>query len=335
MTTTEDATAAPRKGRRRRRANPDGSMSLFDHLRELQRRLFRSAVAIVVGSAIGWYFYQPIFSWLHQPLNPVIEQARAEGRPITLAVTGVTDAFTLQLKISLAVGVILALPVWLYQLWRFVAPGLKGNEKRWAYGFAAAATPLFLGGVALGYAVMPKMLEVLLGFTPQSVANIISVDFYLSFVLQILLFFGFGALVPLLLVMLNFAHVLSARRFIGWWRSIVVGCFIFAAVATPTGDPITMTLVAGPVLGLMIIAGVIMAINDGRRARRDRTVGYAQWADDQISPLPEAITDPTDPWAEDLTDAAVPAYGTPAAGTHPAPAEPSAPPGFVDGDDIT
>lgn len=301
-------------------------MSLFDHLRELQRRLFRAALAILVGSVIGWIYYAPIFDWLHRPMDPVIEAAKAQGRPITLAVTGVTDAFTLQLKISLAVGVIIALPVWLYQLWRFIAPGLKNNERKWAYGFAAAATPLFLGGIALGYAVMPRMLEVLLGFTPASVANIISVDFYLSFVLQILLFFGFGALVPLLFVMLNFAHILSARRFMGWWRSIVVGSFVFAAVATPTGDPVTMTLVALPVLGLMVIAAVIMAINDGRRARRDRSVGYAQWADDETSPLPERIEDPAEDWA---SGADVGATGL-ADGAVTGP-EPRAP----DGDDIT
>lgn len=326
MTTTEDATT-PRRKRRRRQPNPDGSMSLFDHLRELQRRLFRSALAIFVGSAVGWAFYTPIFSWLHAPMDPVIAEAKAQGRPITLAVTGVTDAFTLQLKISLAVGVILALPVWLYQLWRFIAPGLKHNERRWAYGFAAAATPLFLAGIALGYAVMPKMLEVLLGFTPASVANIISVDFYLSFVLQILLFFGFGALVPLLFVMLNFAHVLSARRFIGWWRSIVVGSFVFAAVATPTGDPITMSLVAVPVLGLMVIAGVVMAINDGRRARRDQTAGYAQWGDDETSPMPERIEEPMDEWADSPADLG--------ASGRPESTGAGLPPHMPDGDDIT
>lgn len=328
MTTTEDATTPGRKSRRGRRANPDGSMSLFDHLRELQRRLFRSALAIMVGTAIGWVYYPPIFDWLHRPMDPVIETAKAQGRPITLAVTGVTDAFTLQLKISLAVGVIIALPVWLYQLWRFIAPGLKGKERRWAYGFAAAATPLFLGGIALGYAVMPKILEVMLGFTPATVANIISVDFYLSFVLQILMFFGFGALVPLMFVMLNFAHVLSARRFLGWWRSIIVGSFIFAAVATPTGDPVTMTLVAGPVLGLMVIAGVIMAINDGRRARRDRRVGYAQWADDQTSPMPETIDDLDDGWTDAPTADVTAAHRQEYTASDLAPRPP-------DGDDIT
>ncbi|HEY7858544.1 MAG TPA: twin-arginine translocase subunit TatC [Candidatus Nanopelagicales bacterium] len=328
MTTTEDATTPPRKGRRGRRGNPDGSMSLLDHLRELQRRLFRSALAILIGAAVGWAYYTPIFDWLHRPMDPVIEQAKAEGRPITLAVTGITDAFTLQLKISLAVGLILALPVWLYQLWRFIAPGLKGNERRWAYGFAAAATPLFLGGIALGYAVMPKILEVMLGFTPATVENIISVDFYLSFVMQILLFFGFGALVPLLFVMLNFAHVLSARRFLGWWRSIIVGAFVFAAVATPTGDPVTMTLVAGPVLGLMVIAGVIMAINDGRRARRDRSVGYAQWADDETSPMPETIEDPVDSWPDASTADVTTAHQRDDTASDLAPPTP-------DGDDIT
>jgi sec-independent protein translocase protein TatC len=283
MTTTAEGPAA--KGRRKPPRNSEGAMSLFDHLRELQSRLFKAAIAVAIGTAIGWIFYTQLFDLIRAPLDPLLNQLKSDNKNVTLAVTGITDAFTLQLKISLAAGVVLALPVWLFQLWRFIAPGLKNNERKWAYGFVAAATPLFLGGIALGYAIMPKMLNVFLGFTPDKVANIISVDYYLSFVLQILLFFGVGCLIPLVFVMLNFAGIMTGKRFLGWWRGLIIGTFVFAAVATPTGDPVTMSLVALPLLTLVATAAVIMLLNDGRRSRRDRRLGYGQWTDDELSPL--------------------------------------------------
>ena len=167
-------------------------------------------------------------------------------------------------------GLVLSAPVWLYQLWRFVTPGLHRNERRWAVGFAAVATPLFLAGVALAYTVLPYGLQILLGFTPENVENIVSVDRYLSFFIRTILVFGVGFLVPLLLVLLNFAGVLPGRQLLGWWRWIIIIVIVFAAVATPTGDPINLMLLAGPILVLVMIAVGIALLNDKRRARRTR-----------------------------------------------------------------
>ncbi len=282
-------------GRRSRRsASGDGAMPLFEHLREFQTRLFRAVLGILIGAAIAWAFYDPIFNFVYAPFNDVVGAARSQGKEITLAVNGVTDAFTLKLKIVMVAGLVMSLPIWLFQLWRFLAPGLKGGEKKWAYGFVIAATPLFLFGAAVAYRTMPSLLDLMLGFTPEHVANIINVNDYLTFIIQIMLFFGVGALIPLIFVMLNFAGLLRGRTLVRHWRWLIIGCLTFAAVATPTPDPFTMLLVATPFMVIVLVAVLIMLINDKRRSRRERREGAGQWADEEASSLPALIVDPTD-----------------------------------------
>lgn len=262
-------------------------MPLTDHLRELRNRLVKSGITIGVGMVVGWIYYPQIFAWISAPFDSIIAEAKADGHEITLALTGVADPFVLQIQLSAVTGVVLAAPIWLYQLWRFITPGLHGNERRWAIGFAAAATPLFAAGVALAYVVLPYGLQVLFGFTPDGVENIVSVDKYLSFFIRTVLIFGVGFLVPLLLVLLNFASVLSGRRLIGWWRWIILIVLLFAAVATPTGDPINLMLLAVPILILVVIAVGVCLLNDRRRARKRRADGvdYSTLDDDEASPL--------------------------------------------------
>lgn len=260
-------------------------MTLAEHLRELRTRVFRSVVAIVIGTVIGWIFYQQIFDFLSQPINDVVNQAREQGREVTLTITDVAGAFTLQLKISLIAGVILASPVWIYQLWRFVTPGLHKHERRWGLVFAGIATPLFLAGVAMAYLVLPGALEILFDFTPDNVANFLPVDAYLSFFTRLVLVFGVGFLTPLLIVGLNLFGVLTGKTLLAWWRGIIFGVFVFAALATPTADPVNLLLLAAPVLLLVGAALIFCFINDKRRARKAPDEDYSQWADDETSPL--------------------------------------------------
>jgi sec-independent protein translocase protein TatC len=193
------------------------------------------------------------------------------------------------MQVAAVAGVVLSAPVWLYQLWRFVTPGLHRNERRWALGFAAIATPLFGAGVLLAYIVLPFGLQILFGFTPAGVENIVSVDRYLSFFLRTILVFGVGFLLPLMLVLLNFAGILSGARLISWWRWIIFAVFIFSAVATPTGDPINLLLLAGPLMLLVVIAVGVCVLNDRRRARkRAGDPNFSEFDDDEISPLDEA-----------------------------------------------
>jgi sec-independent protein translocase protein TatC len=264
-------------------------MPLTGHLRELRSRLVKSAIAIALGMVAGWIYYSQIFAWLSAPFNSVIEQARAEGRDVTLALTGVADPFVLQLQIAAVAGLVFSSPIWLYQLWRFITPGLHRHEKRWSVAFVAVAVPLFGAGVFLAYKVLPLGLQILFGFTPDNVENIVSVDKYLSFFIRMILIFGAGFLAPLILVALNFAGILPGRKLLSWWRWIIFITCLFAAVATPTGDPINLLLLAVPVLFLLAIAVMICLLNDRRRQRRRKSSGeidYEELDDDEISPLP-------------------------------------------------
>jgi sec-independent protein translocase protein TatC len=259
-------------------------MPLREHLAELRTRVLISALAIAACSVVGWVFFDQIFAWITGPFVEVVAQAQAEGKNVQLALTGVTDPFVLQIKVAAVSGVVIASPIWLFQLWRFVTPGLHRNERAWSLGFVAIATPLFLSGVALAYLFLPQALGFLFGFTPDDVSNIIDVTRYLNFFLRTILVFGVGFLLPLLAVLLNLAGVLSAEAFIGAWRWMVVGVFVFAAMATPDGSPLTMTVLALPILALLGVAMLVAWLNDRRRRRAD---SFADIPDDEPSPLPE------------------------------------------------
>lgn len=263
----------------RRPAN-DGAMPLAEHLRELRTRLIRSLLAVAAGMVVAWSFYAPLFALLRKPFDSVM------GQHVTLALTGVADPFTLQIQVSAVGGVVLAAPIWLYQLWRFITPGLLAHERRWALGFVGTAVPLMAFGAWLAYTVMPIGLQVLFGFTPEGVQNIVGVDRYLSFFFRMLFVFAVGFLSPLLLVLLNFAGVLRGRTLLRSWRGIVMGTVVFGAVATPTGDPVNLLLLSGPILLLLFGAIGVTLLNDRRRRRKGLLVDYDAWADDEQSPLP-------------------------------------------------
>lgn len=265
---------------------PAGAMTLGEHLRELRSRLVKSLLAIGAGMVVGWIFYDQIFALLSEPIEQVITQAQSEGRDVQVVILGVTDPFTLQLKISAVAGIILAAPIWLYQLWRFITPGLHRHERRTAYLFVAASLPLFLAGIVVAYLVLPKGLDLLFGFTPANVGNYVEVNRYLSFFLRTALVFGIGFLAPLVIVALNMVGVLSGKRLRSWWRGMIFGVFVFAAVATPSGDPITLMVLALPMLVLIGGAIAFAMLNDRRRARNGAEPDYETFDDDETSPLP-------------------------------------------------
>lgn len=257
----------------------DGAMPLAEHLRELRSRIIKSLIAIVLGMTVAWIGYARLFAVLRKPFDTVM------GDTATLALTGVADPFTLQIQVSAVGGVVLASPVWLYQLWRFITPGLLRNERRWTGIFVGIAVPLMGLGVWLAYTVMPIGLQVLFGFTPEGVQNIVGVDRYLGFFFRMLLVFGVGFLTPFILVLLNLADLVRGRTLIKSWRGIVMGTMVFGAVATPTGDPVNLLLLSGPILVLMFGAIGIALLNDRRRRRKGLLVDFDQWDDNQQSPI--------------------------------------------------
>lgn len=279
--TKSQARQAKRELKQRNRSE----MPLGNHLRELRARVLRSVLAIIIGTIIGWIYYDQIFELLAQPITHVVDQARAEGRDVQLVISGVAQAFTLKLQIASLAGVIIASPIWIYQLWRFVTPGLKPQERRWSMIFVVLAVPLFLLGVVLSYLVLPRALEVLFEFTPDGVANYLGIDTYLSFFTRVVLIFGVGFLTPLLIVGLNIFGVLTGKTLLSWWRVIIFGVFVFAAIATPTGDPVTMLQLALPILILVSIALGFCFLNDRRRARNSTEPDYDQWDDNELSPI--------------------------------------------------
>jgi sec-independent protein translocase protein TatC len=259
-------------------------MTLLEHLRELRGRLFKAVLSIVVVAIGAAFFYNELFHLLTDPFNETVDRLAAERElDAQLTINDVAGPFMLQLKISLVAGLVIASPVWLWQLWAFVVPGLHSHERKWSMLFAAVAGPLFMAGVLLGYYVLPKGIGILLDFTPQDVSNLIEVDRYLSFILRMLLVFGVAFEIPLFVVMLNLAGVVSGRA-LGRARPwIVLGTFIFAAVATPSTDPISMLFLAAPMTVLFLVSEMIARLID--RRRRSREPSYDDLDDDEASDI--------------------------------------------------
>jgi sec-independent protein translocase protein TatC len=258
-----------------------GRMPLVEHLRELRNRVFKGVLAILVLTVAAWFFYEPLFDVLVLPYQEGIADLTSEELDQRLVQNSITGPFTLRLKICGLAALVLASPVWLYQAWAFIMPGLHRHERKWTLIFAAVAGPLFMAGVALGYFVLPKGIEVLLSFTEPGVNNFIEVSTYLSFTLRMLLAFGIAFEIPLFVILLNLAGVVSAQQLAHARRWIVLVAFIFAAIATPSADPFSMMALAVPMTLLFLASEAIAHLVDRRRARR----GYAGLADDQASPL--------------------------------------------------
>jgi len=264
----------------RRKRSPDGRMSLGDHLRELRRRFVIAAAAIVVGSVLGWVEYNWLFTQIMAPLRKL---AAERGGLVNINFGGITQPFTVQLQGAMFVGVIVASPVWLFQVWGFIVPGLTRREKRTAMAFVGAAVPLFLAGCLLATKIVPTAVEILIGFTPQGAANLPDAALYLTFVTRFILAFGLAFLLPVFLVGLNVAHILPARVMLKGWRVAVLLIFVFAAMMTPTPDAWTMLALALPMVGLFYMAVGVSLLLDRRRARNEPE--WAKLADDEASPL--------------------------------------------------
>jgi sec-independent protein translocase protein TatC len=263
----------------------DGSMTLIEHVRELRSRLFIASIGLVVGLIVGFMVAKMVFNILDRPYCSLpSSQVFRDGRyQCNFLVLGVGDSLGVRLKIALWIGLFIGSPVWLYQLWAFVAPGLHRHERKWAYIFVAIAAPLFVGGGVLAYFMifhsLPWIMEAgVLGQPTQ-----LELSSYLSFMTNMILLFGLGFEFPLLLMMLNFTGVVTGRKLLGWWRIVVFLCFAFAAIATPDPGPFGMTALAGAMSLLYFVAVAVAFINDRRKGRGKEM--YAGLDDDQLSPL--------------------------------------------------
>jgi sec-independent protein translocase protein TatC len=282
---------------RRRSKDPEGRMPLREHLRELRTRLLKALLAIFVLAVAGWFLYDPLFHALQAPL----QEASARGHHAEVNFNRIGAAFNLKIQISIYLGIIMASPVWLYQLWAFVVPGLTRREKRYALAFVGVSVPLFLAGLYLAWLVLPNAVKFLTDFTPKDAVNYITADEYLTFVTKIMLAFGVAFLVPVFLVALNVAGVLASRSMMKAWRIAVFLIFLFAAIASPTPDAGTMIALATPMVGLYFAAVGVAWLNDRRRQRQDP---FAALSDDEASPLDDG--DPLDLVGDDPDDGSGP-----------------------------
>jgi sec-independent protein translocase protein TatC len=251
-------------------ATPDGGrMPLIEHLRELRRRVVKSSIAVMVGFGIGWTFYNPIIAKLAEPVCD-LKKAQAEGAAScgSLYINGVLGPLNLQIKVALLTGVIIMAPIWLYQLWAFIAPALHRKEKRNSVAFFAAATPFFAAGATLGYFILPVAIRVLFGFTPSALENLVKFDDYLDFVLRVILLFGIAFELPVFLVTFNAIGFLSGQAILRPWRAWIFGITLFIAGFTPSADPLSMLLLAIPLISLYFMAGGIALLNDRRRSKK-------------------------------------------------------------------
>jgi sec-independent protein translocase protein TatC len=271
----------------------DGKMALADHLRELRARLLRSALVIIVAVVAAFFFYNQLFDLILNPYNQarVMLGKRVVSEPV---ISGVGGPLMLQLKICGLAGLICSSPYWLLQIWGFIVPGLHQNEKRWTKLFAAVAGPLFFVGVGVGYYVLPKGLQVLISFTPGKLVNLVEFGEYFTFITRMLLVFGVAFEIPLFVVLLNLAGVVSGRSLARHRPWIIVGTFIFAAIATPSTDPFSMLMLAIPMSVLFIISEIVARLVD-RRRRRTRP-SYDHLDDEEQS----EIEDVEDVWRSDV-----------------------------------
>ena len=262
----------------------DGTRALADHLRELRARVLRSVLVVTLGMVLGLFFFD-------QLLDLVLEPYQAAAQKLTGEVTtkayikGAGGPLLLHFKLAGIAGVVATSPYWLYQIWAFILPGLHSHERKWSRVFVAVAGPLFVLGVAVGYYVLPRGLEVLIGFTPGKLENLVEFGEYFSFFTRMLLVFGIAVEIPLFVVLLNLAGIVRGKALADHRPWIIIGVFVFAAIATPSTDPFSMLMLALPMTVLFFVSELVTRGIDRRRDRAARDVLGGDVGDDEVSRL--------------------------------------------------
>jgi sec-independent protein translocase protein TatC len=258
----------------------DGRMVLSDHLRELRARILKVVLTLIVALVVALFFFDPLFDFVYGPYQDA-QKSLPQGSSFATT-SGAGGGLMLYLKLCGFAALIGTSPIWLYQIWAFILPGLHPNERRWSYIFVAVAGPLFLVGVVLGFVTLPKGLQVLIGLNPEGITNLVDFNEYLQFFFRTLLVFGLAFEIPVFVIMLNRAGVVKGRTLARYRPWIVIAIFVFAAVATPSTDPFTMTFMAVPMVVLYFVSEVLARVHDNRRERERPFAGLSP---DEASPL--------------------------------------------------
>ncbi len=242
---------------RRRERDPERTMTVVEHLEELRRRLIVALAAVGVASVGGWFLFGPAMELLRRPYCDAVRDQLADGgEDCVLRFIGVVDAFVLKLKVVIFLGLALAIPVVLYQLWAFIVPGLTRRERRMAVPFVLSSVLLFALGVVMAYVTLPRGLAFLLDFAGEGIQPLLTADRYVGFVLTLALAFGVAFEFPVLLVFLSMVGVVSSAQMRSWRRYVVLIAAIVAAAITPSGDPYTMLALTVPLV--LLYEGAIL-----------------------------------------------------------------------------
>jgi sec-independent protein translocase protein TatC len=245
----------------------DKRMSLGAHIVELRKRLMIAALALILGMVVGFLVTDPVLKIITEPIRQVAA-SRGEQGSVELMFSTVTSGFDLKLRMSFAIGLLISAPFWMWQIWAFIMPGLTRKEIRYTVGFLAAAIPLFFAGCWMGLVVMPHIVELMASFVPQGAAAFYDAAYYYDFVFKLLLVVGVSFVLPVFLVALNFAGIMSGRAILKGWRIAVLIAIVFAALATPAADIVSMLLLAAILVALFFAAATVSMLFDRRRAKR-------------------------------------------------------------------
>jgi sec-independent protein translocase protein TatC len=255
------------------RRNPEKRMKLSGHLRELRKRLFRSGLAILAGTTVGWFLFDQVFKALQ---DPILLIAAEEDVVASVNFPNLASAFDLHVQVAFFIGLFLASPFWLYQIWAFVAPAIGKRERKYTVAFALSSTPLFLSGAYLGWWLFPGFVRSLLSFTPPGSSNVINGSEYVLFTVRVLLVFGLAFVLPAILVLLNAVGTLSGKSILKGWRPAVFLISLIGALATPVSDPVSMFLLMIPLLAFYYLSAAIALANDKRRAIRAKSAASSE-----------------------------------------------------------
>jgi sec-independent protein translocase protein TatC len=302
-------TRRSKRRKRSRRSNPDGTMTLIEHIYEFRRRLGYALLAVVVGGIFGFFWFEtnlgPIPSLGDLMIGPycqIPQQQRLAGIDgCRLLQTVPFESFMIRLQVGVAAGAVLLSPAWLYQIWAFIAPGLYSKERKYALTFVSFASVLFAAGAVLAYLLVPHALQLLTSFGQDQFVTALTADKYISFIMSLLVIFGVSFELPLLVVMLNRVGVVKYVQLKKWRRGIVFGLFVFAAFATPGSDPFSMLGLAGALTVLFEVAIQLSRLHDRKKDRLRTDEGWDQLDDDEAAPFnytPSTIDDePSTPTA--------------------------------------
>ncbi|UWF78673.1 MULTISPECIES: twin-arginine translocase subunit TatC [Microbacterium] len=245
-------------------------MSLGAHLLELRKRLVRAALGLLAGMVVAFLVTDPIIAFIVQPVNDVAENRDAL---VGLTFSSVTEPFDLRMRMAFSIGIFLSAPIWMWQIWAFIMPGLTRKEIKYTIGFMAAAIPLFFAGCYVGTLVVPHIVELMANFTPEGANNLYSAKMYYDFVFKMMMVIGVAFVLPVFLVALNFAGIMSGKAILKGWRVAVLIATTFAALATPAADVVSMLMLAGMLTVLYFAAAGLSLLLDRRKRKKAAAEG--------------------------------------------------------------